>query len=105
MQASELVVAHERIKAVWSGAGAGSLVARAAANLDFHRAIVRLACSPRLARAYEPLAAESEMAINLGLVELDDDSTDVHGRILTEIRNRSTNAVLLVQRHLSLSDV
>jgi len=103
MEPTELVLAHERIRAAWCGQAASSLVARAAANLEFHRAIVGLAGSPRLARVYEPLAAESEMAINLGLVELDHDSTDVHGRILTAIRDRSAKAVLLVQRHLRLT--
>lgn len=34
-----------------------------AANLDFHRAMVALAGSPRLSRAHEPLADESQMLL------------------------------------------
>ncbi|HEX3979110.1 MAG TPA: hypothetical protein VHW96_22760 [Solirubrobacteraceae bacterium] len=42
-------------------------------NLDFHRAIVAPARSPRLTRAHEPLVAESQILLNLGMVPLAED--------------------------------
>jgi DNA-binding GntR family transcriptional regulator len=74
-----------------------------ATNLDFHRAIVALARSPRLTRAHEPLAAESQILLNLGMVSLDEDVLVEHERIMAAITARSpAAAVALVGHHLSL---
>jgi DNA-binding GntR family transcriptional regulator len=60
-----LEAAQERIRALCptdaSEAPSPDLIA---ADIDFHRAMVALAGSPRLQRAHEPLAAESQMLLN-----------------------------------------
>lgn len=97
---SALSAAHDRIRVAWSGPEETPLVELVSANLAFHAAIVGLAQSPRLSRVYEPLAAESQMAMNSRMVTLDQASTEVHGRILTAIAQRSPDAVRLIREHL-----
>ncbi|HEX4009937.1 MAG TPA: GntR family transcriptional regulator [Solirubrobacteraceae bacterium] len=97
---SALCAAHDRMRIAWSGRERTPLAELVTANLAFHVAIVGLARSPRLSRVFEPLAAESQMAITSRMVALDQASTEVHGRILTAIAHRSPDAVRLVREHL-----
>ena len=53
-----------------------------AADIDFHRTLVALAQSPRLSRAHEPLAAESQMLLNWHPVYSGSDYVDDHQRLL-----------------------
>ncbi len=101
---SALRAAHDRMRTVWSGGDEQPFTELVAANLAFHVAIVDLAHSPRLSRVYEPLAAESQMAINSRMVALDDDPTEAHGRILTAIVRRSPDAIRIVGEHLRLHE-
>ena len=61
-----LRAAQERIRAACGAATGIEAPSREliAADIDFHRELVALAGSPRLSRAHEPLAAESQMLLN-----------------------------------------
>jgi DNA-binding GntR family transcriptional regulator len=72
-----------------------------AADIDFHRMLVALAESPRLSRAYEPLAAESQMLLNWHPVYSGSDYVDDHQRLLDAFGQ--ADAVAAVRDHLDLS--
>ena len=74
-----------------------------AADIDFHRAMVRLAGSPRLSRAHEPLAAESQMLLNWHPVYSLSDYVADHQQLLDAIENRAPAAWEVVRAHLNLS--
>jgi DNA-binding GntR family transcriptional regulator len=74
-----------------------------AADLDFHRAMVRLAGSPRLSRAHEPLAAESQILLNWHPVYLGSDYAGDHRRLLGAIESRDPNAAEIARAHLQLT--
>jgi DNA-binding GntR family transcriptional regulator len=74
-----------------------------AADLDFHRAMVALAGSPRLSRAHEPLAAESQMLLNFHPVYPGSDYTGDHQRLLAAIESRDPNIADVAREHLTLS--
>lgn len=74
-----------------------------AADLDFHRAMVGLAGSPRLSRAHEPLAAESQILLNWHPVYSGADYADDHRRLLSAIESRDPNVAALAGQHLELS--
>ncbi len=57
-----------------------------AADIDFHRTLVALAQSPRLSRAHEPLAAESQMLLNWHPVYSGSDYVDDHQRSARRVR-------------------
>jgi len=75
-----------------------------AADIDFHRALVALAGSPRLSRAHEPLAAESQMLLNLHPVYRLSDYVADHQQLLDAVEKRDPNIPELVRRHLQLSE-
>ena len=74
-----------------------------AADLDFHRAMVGLAGSPRLGRAHEPLAAESQMLLNWHPVYSGADYAGDHRRLLEAIESRDPNVAEVARSHLQLS--
>jgi DNA-binding GntR family transcriptional regulator len=74
-----------------------------AADIDFHRVMVRLAGSPRLIRAHEPLAAESQMLLNWHPVYSLSDYVADHQALLDAIEARDPAAADVVRAHLNLS--
>lgn len=74
-----------------------------AADIDFHRAMVRLAGSPRLSRAHEPLAAESQMLLNWHPVYSLSDYVADHQQLLEAIETRAPDAGDVVRVHLRLT--
>jgi DNA-binding GntR family transcriptional regulator len=73
-----------------------------AADIDFHRTLVALAESPRLSRAHEPLAAESQMLLNWHPVYSGSDYVDDHQRLLDAFD--SGDPVHAIREHLRLSE-
>jgi DNA-binding GntR family transcriptional regulator len=74
-----------------------------AADMDFHRAIVALTESPRLSRAHEPLAAESQMLLNWHPVYSLSDYVADHRELLDAIEARDPDAGERMRRHLQMS--
>ena len=74
-----------------------------AADIDFHRAMVALAGSPRLQRAHEPLAAESQMLLNWHPVYSVSDYVADHQTVLDAIRAGGSAAAVAVAAHLQLT--
>ncbi|HEY5430851.1 MAG TPA: GntR family transcriptional regulator [Solirubrobacteraceae bacterium] len=74
-----------------------------AADIDFHRALVALAGSPRLSRAHEPLAAESQMLLNWHPVYAVSDYVADHQQLLDAIASRDPGAAETVRAHLQLT--
>ena len=74
-----------------------------AADIDFHRVMVGLAGSPRLSRAHEPLAAESQMLLNWHPVYPVFDYVSDHQKLLQAITDRDPAAGDVVREHLVLS--
>ena len=74
-----------------------------AADLDFHREIVRLGGSPRLTRAHETLAAEAQMLLHHQPVYPPTDYTADHRVLLDAIERRDPEAPERVCEHLRLS--
>ena len=73
------------------------------ADLDFHRALVGLAGSPRLSRAHEPLAAECQMLMNWHPVyPLTDYVTD-HQILLDAVLAADPAAPELTRAHLDMT--
>ena len=75
-----------------------------AADIDFHRTLVALARSPRLSRAHEPLAAESQMLLNWHPDYSSSDYVDDHQRLLDAFGAPGDAAVLAVRDHLRLTE-
>jgi DNA-binding GntR family transcriptional regulator len=73
------------------------------ADIDFHRVMVSLAGSPRLSRAHEPLAAESQMLLNWHPVYPISDYVADHQTLLEVIANRDPAAGDAVRAHLVLT--
>jgi DNA-binding GntR family transcriptional regulator len=74
-----------------------------AADLDFHRAMVRLSGSPRLSRAHETLAAEAQMLLHHQPVYSPIEYAADHTVLLDAIARRDPAAPELVRDHLRLS--
>ena len=74
-----------------------------AADLDFHREMVRLSASPRLIRAHETLAAEAQMLLHHQPVYSPTDYTADHTVLLGAIVRRDPAAPEKVRDHLRLS--
>jgi DNA-binding GntR family transcriptional regulator len=74
-----------------------------AADIDFHRVMVALAGSPRLSRAHEPLAAESQMLLNWHPVYPVSDYVADHHKLLELIADRDPAAGDAVRDHLVLT--
>lgn len=74
-----------------------------AADLDFHRALVALADSPRLSRAYEPLAAESQMLLNWHPTYAPTSYVDDHRTLLDALTDGDGDPAAAVHEHLRLS--
>jgi DNA-binding GntR family transcriptional regulator len=74
-----------------------------AADLDFHREMVRLGGSPRLTRAHETLAAEAQMLMLHQPVYPPTDYAADHGVLLDAIERRDPEAPARVREHLRLS--
>ena len=101
---AELQRAQDRIRAAAppdaSAAPSRELIE---ADLDFHRALVGLAGSPRLSRAHEPLAAECQMLMNWHPVyPLTNYVTD-HQVILDAVLARDPAAPDLARGHLDMT--
>jgi DNA-binding GntR family transcriptional regulator len=99
-----LEAAQQRIRDVCPADGSESpsrlLIA---ADMDFHRVMVSLAGSPRLSRAHEPLAAESQMLLNWHPVYPVSDYVTDHQKLLRAITDRDPAAGDVVREHLVLS--
>lgn len=74
-----------------------------AADLDFHRALVALAGSPRLSRAFEALAAESQILLNWHPVYPGGDYAGEHRLLLDAVQSRDLNATDVARMHLRLT--
>lgn len=74
-----------------------------AADLDFHREMVRLSGSPRLIRAHETLAAEAQMLLHHQPVYSPIEYAADHTILLDAIARRDPAAPELVKDHLRLS--
>jgi DNA-binding GntR family transcriptional regulator len=74
-----------------------------AADLDFHRAMVGLAGSPRLSRAHEPLAAESQILLNWHPIYPGSDYAGDHELLLRALESRDPNVASVAHQHLQLS--
>jgi DNA-binding GntR family transcriptional regulator len=74
-----------------------------AADLDFHREMVRLSGSPRLRRAHETLAAEAQMLLHHQPVYSPIEYAADHTSLLDAIARRDPAAPDLVRDHLRLS--
>ena len=75
-----------------------------AADIDFHRTLVALAHSPRLSRAHEPLAAESQMLLNWHPVYSGSDYVNDHQGLLDAFAASGDAAVVAVRDHLRLTE-
>jgi DNA-binding GntR family transcriptional regulator len=99
-----LRAAQDRIRAASGGDGTEApsrdLIA---ADLDFHRELVALAGSPRLSRAHEPLAAESQMLLNWHPVYSGSDYASEHQQVLDALRSARPDAAEVVRAHLLLT--
>ncbi len=74
-----------------------------AADIDFPRAMGSRAGSPRLSRAHEPLAAESQMRLNWHPVYSLSDYVADHQQLLDAITARAPDAGDVVRAHLQLT--
>jgi DNA-binding GntR family transcriptional regulator len=74
-----------------------------AADLDFHREMVRLSASPRLIRAHETLAAEAQMMLHHQPVYSPIEYAADHTVLLEAIERRDPTSPDLVRDHLRLS--
>jgi DNA-binding GntR family transcriptional regulator len=74
-----------------------------AADLDFHREMVRLSASPRLIRAHETLAAEAQMLMHHQPVYSPFDYVADHTVLLDALVRHDPDAPELVRDHLQLS--
>jgi DNA-binding GntR family transcriptional regulator len=74
-----------------------------AADIDFHRDLVALAGSPRLSRAHEPLAAESQMLLNWHPVYSVSDYASEHQELLDALQDEAADAGEAVRAHLILT--
>ncbi len=74
-----------------------------AADLDFHRAMVALAGSPRLSRAHEPLAAESQILLSWHPIYPPSDYAGDHRVLLDGIKTRDPNVAAEARAHLDLT--
>jgi DNA-binding GntR family transcriptional regulator len=101
---TELRAAQDQIRAA-SGSNASEAPSRdlIGADLDFHRELVALAGSPRLSRAHEPLAAESQMLLNWHPVYSVSDYVSDHQHLLDGLERRDAHADEWVRAHLMLT--
>jgi len=90
--------------AAWSPANRAASLELIAADLDFHRELVRLARSPRLTRAHETLAAEAQMLMHHQPVYPLSDYAADHTVLLEAIAGRDPAAPERVREHLRLSN-
>jgi DNA-binding GntR family transcriptional regulator len=74
-----------------------------AADLDFHRELVRLSASPRLVRAHETLAAEAQMLMQHQPVYSPIEYAADHTLLFEAISRRDPTSPDLVKDHLRLS--
>jgi len=73
------------------------------ADLDFHRALVAMAESPRLTRAHETLLAETRMLLHHHPAYPPEDYVDDHQRVLDALKASDPSAPGLVAEHARLS--
>jgi DNA-binding GntR family transcriptional regulator len=97
--------AQARIRAVCTSANGDATPSREliAADIDFHRDLVALAGSPRLSRAHEPLAAESQMLLNWHPVYSGSDYASEHQEVLDALQRTHPDAAAVVRAHLMLT--
>jgi DNA-binding GntR family transcriptional regulator len=99
-----LQAAQEHIRRLCSADGSATPSRELiAADIDFHRVMVSLAGSPRLSRAHEPLAAESQMLLNWHPVYSVSDYVADHQKLLEAIAARDPSAGDVVRAHLVLT--
>jgi DNA-binding GntR family transcriptional regulator len=104
LEISLLRAAQDQIRAVCPSDGTEAPSRELiAADIDFHRAMVGLAGSPRLSRAHEPLAAESQMLLNWHPVYSVTDYVSDHQAVLDAIESRDPGAAEVAGSHLQLS--
>jgi DNA-binding GntR family transcriptional regulator len=102
--AEPLHAAQERIRSLCCADGSASPSREViAADIDFHRVMVALAGSPRLSRAHEPLAAESQMLLNWHPVYSVSDYVADHQKLLEAIAAHDPAAGDVVRAHLVLT--
>jgi DNA-binding GntR family transcriptional regulator len=73
------------------------------ADVDFHRAMVALARSPRMIRAHETLMAETRMLLRHQPIYPASDYVRDHARLLDAFERRDPRTPELVAEHLQLS--
>jgi DNA-binding GntR family transcriptional regulator len=99
-----LQAAQEHIRRLCSADGSATPSRELiAADIDFHRVMVSLAGSPRLSRAHEPLAAESQMLLNWHPVYSVSDYVADHQKLFEAIAARDPSAGDVVRAHLVLT--
>lgn len=99
-----LRAAQQRIRRASPAAGSESPSPELiAADIDFHRTMVSLAGSPRLSRAHEPLAAESQMLLNWHPVYSSSDYVADHQELLDALQTLDPATPTLVSAHLQTS--
>ena len=102
--AAPLTAAQQRIRDLCSDGGDATPSREViGADIDFHRVMVSLAGSPRLSRAHEPLAAESQMLLNWHPVYPISDYVADHQKLLEAITHRDPGARDVVRAHLELT--
>ncbi len=102
---TSLHAAQARIRAACATAAGDEAPSREliAADIDFHRALVALAGSPRLSRAHEPLAAESQMLLNWHPVYSVSNYASEHQELLDALQGSDPGAPEIVRDHLVLT--
>jgi len=90
--------------AAWAAADAPAGEELIAADLDFHRELVRLSGSRRMTRAHETLAAEAQMLMHHQPVYPLSDYAADHTVLLEAIARRDPAAPERVREHLRLSE-
>jgi DNA-binding GntR family transcriptional regulator len=101
-----LRAAQQRISAACGATNGDTSPSREviAADIDFHRELVALAGSPRLSRAHEPLAAESQMLLNWHPVYSISDYASDHQTLLDALESADQDAAEVVRAHLMLTE-
>lgn len=102
---TRLRAAQARIRAACAAAAGDEAPSHEliAADIDFHRGLVALAGSPRLSRAHEPLAAESQMLLNWHPVYSISDYAADHQQVLDALEDADADAAEVVRAHLTLT--
>jgi DNA-binding GntR family transcriptional regulator len=101
----DLAPLHEELERLREAAagGAGTWHEMADVDIRLHERLVELACSPRLVRMFETLAAESRMHLYAYPAYPALQNVADHQRIVEALERRSPDAVELLREHLRFS--